>query len=47
MMTQYTDGYEFYKKMCKEHGMAPINFRLYVKQLSTEQLMAFNCQAKG
>lgn len=46
-MTKYTEGYEFYKKMCEEHGLTPINFRLYVSQLSTEQLLAFNTEAKG
>ncbi|OCS84573.1 transcriptional regulator [Caryophanon latum] len=46
-MTAYTAGYELYKKMCEAHGLTPINFRLYINQLSTEQLLAFNTEAKG
>ena len=46
-MTDYREGYEFYRKTCEEHGLQPINFHYYLLNLSQEQLDAYNDQAKS
>ena len=46
-MTMYQEGYEVYVKKCEQFGLKPVNFRLYVMQLSREQLFAFNEQARS
>ncbi|WP_338654413.1 transcriptional regulator [Lysinibacillus sp. Y5S-8] len=43
-MTDYREGYEFYRQVCEEHGLEPINFHYY---LSQEQLHAYNQYAKS
>ena len=45
-MTMYQEGYEVYVKKCEYFGLEPVNFRLYVMQLSKEQLFAYNEQAR-
>ncbi|MEA0562595.1 transcriptional regulator [Lysinibacillus irui] len=45
-MTDYRDGYEFYRQVCEEHGLEPINFHYYMLNLSQEQLDAYNQHAK-
>lgn len=45
-MTMYQEGYEVYVKKCEQFGLEPVNFRLYVNQLSKEQLFAYNEQAR-
>ena len=45
-MTDYREGYEFYRQVCEEHGLEPISFRYYIIQLSQQQLSAYNMQAK-
>ena len=45
-MKNYRDGYEFYLKICKQHGLEPINFNYYILNLTQEQLDAYNEQAK-
>ncbi|AVK85065.1 transcriptional regulator [Lysinibacillus sp. NPDC047702] len=46
-MTDYREGYEFYKQVCEKHGLEPINFHYYILNLSQEQLDAYNEQAKA
>jgi len=46
-MTDYREGYEFYRQVCEEHGLEPINFHYYILNLSQEQLDAYNKQAKS
>lgn len=45
-MTNYREGYEFYRHICEEHGLEPINFHYYILNLSQEQLNAYNEHAK-
>ncbi len=45
-MTDYRQGYEFYRQICDQHGLEPINFHYYILNLSQEQLDAYNEQAK-
>ena len=45
-MTMYRQGYEVYVEKCEQFGLEPVNFRMYVMQLSTDQLHAFNEQAR-
>lgn len=46
-MTIYQEGYEVYVKKCEQFGLQPVNFRLFVMQLSKEQLFAYNEQARS
>ena len=46
-MTNYQEGYQMYLKKCEHFGLEPVNFRYYVIQLSQDQLLAYNEQAKG
>ena len=45
-MTMYQQGYEVYVKKCVQFGLEPVHIRLYVMQLSKEQLFAYNEQAR-
>ncbi|MEK9198191.1 transcriptional regulator [Ureibacillus sp. 179-F W5.1 NHS] len=45
-MSVYREGYDYYVSKCMDFGLEPINFYYYVLQLSEEQLLAFNEQAK-
>ncbi|MEK5332927.1 MULTISPECIES: transcriptional regulator [unclassified Lysinibacillus] len=45
-MTDYRQGYEFYRQVCDKHELEPINFHYYILNLSQEQLDAYNEQAK-
>lgn len=45
-MSNYREGYDFYRKMCEKHGLDPINFNYYILNLSQEQLDAYNEQAQ-
>ena len=45
-MAMYQEGYEMYVRKCEQFNLQPINIRLYVKQLSNEQLSAYNEKAK-
>ena len=44
-MSMYRKGYEMYVMKCEQFGVEPVNFHLYVNQLSKEQLTAYNEQA--
>ena len=46
-MMIYQEGYEVYVKKCEHFGLQPVNFRLFVMQLSKEQLFAYNEQARS
>lgn len=46
MMTDYREGYEYYRQACEKHGLEPINFHYYILNLSQEQLDAYNHYAK-
>ena len=46
-MTIYEEGYEMYRQKCEQFGMEPVSFRHYVQQLSQEQLIGFNEQARS
>lgn len=41
-MENYIEGYEIYCEACESYGMESMNYYLYVKQLTEEQLHAFN-----
>jgi len=45
-MTDYREGYDFYRQACEKHGLEPINFHYYILNLSQEQLDAYNERAK-
>lgn len=45
-MAMYRKGYEVYVMKCGQFGIEPVNFHLYVNQLSKEQLHAYNEQAQ-
>jgi len=45
-MTKYREGYDFYRQVCENHGLEPINFHYYMLNLSQEQLDAYNERAK-
>lgn len=45
-MTDYREGYEFYRQVCEEYELEPINFHYYMLNLSQEQLDAYNQHAK-
>ncbi|MFJ7666585.1 transcriptional regulator [Lysinibacillus sp. NPDC097195] len=45
-MTDYRQGYEFYRQICVNYGLEPVNFHYYILNLSHEQLNAYNEQAK-
>lgn len=45
-MTDYRNGYEYYKKACKEYGLDPVNFHYFTIKLSHEQLEAYNERAE-
>ncbi|MEG0450108.1 MAG: transcriptional regulator [Lysinibacillus sp.] len=44
-MIDYRLGYEYYRKVCEEHKVIPINYHYYLLNLSQEQLDAYNEQA--
>lgn len=46
-MTDYREGYEYYRKICEKHGLDPINFHYYILNLTQEQLDTYNKQAKS
>ncbi|MGE7951074.1 transcriptional regulator [Lysinibacillus xylanilyticus] len=46
-MTDYREGYEFYRQVCETHDLEPINFHYYILNLSHEQLKAYNERAKS
>ncbi|MEX3743744.1 MULTISPECIES: transcriptional regulator [Lysinibacillus] len=46
-MTDYREGYEFYRQVCETHDLEPINFHYYILNLSHEQLNAYNERAKS
>lgn len=41
-MEHYFEGYQTYCQACKTYGLESMNYYLYVKQLTEEQLYAFN-----
>lgn len=41
-MDFYRKGYQIYCEACEQYGMPSMNFHLYIKQLTEEQLNAFN-----
>lgn len=41
-MEHFMEGYEKYCEACENYGLESMNFYLYVKQLTEEQLYAFN-----
>ena len=41
-MTDYRIGYEYYKKVCLEHSLQPLNFHYFILNLSQQQLEAYN-----
>lgn len=45
-MTDYRQGYEYYRQICNSHELEPINFHYYILNLSQEQLETYNEQAK-
>ncbi|MFJ7887041.1 transcriptional regulator [Lysinibacillus xylanilyticus] len=45
-MTDYREGYDFYRQVCVKHGLEPINFHYYILNLSQEQRDAYNERAK-
>lgn len=45
-MSVYEEGYNYYVSKCKAFGLEPIQFHVYIMNLSEEQLQAFNEQAK-
>ncbi|MEX3622526.1 transcriptional regulator [Viridibacillus arvi] len=46
-MEMYREGYETYCLACENYGMESMNFYLFVKNLTVEQLNAFNQHTKG
>ena len=47
IMSNYRDGYDYYVMRCMNFEIEPISFYYFVKQLSMEQLDAFNEQSKN
>lgn len=45
-MTMYEEGYNYYVAQCEQYGMQPLSLRYFVKQLTEEQLKAYNEYAK-
>lgn len=45
-MTDYRIGYEYYKQVCQQYGLEPVNFHYFILNLSQEQLDAYNERAK-
>jgi len=41
-MDMYREGYQIYCEACEQHGLQSMNFYLYVKNLTEEQLNAYN-----
>ena len=45
-MDMYREGYQIYCEACEQHGLQSMNFYLYVKNLTEEQLNAYNTHKK-
>lgn len=41
-MEHFMEGYQTYCQACENYGLESMNYHLYVKQLTEEQLYAFN-----
>ncbi|WP_010287555.1 hypothetical protein [Kurthia massiliensis] len=46
MMEMYREGYRIYCEACQQHGLESMNFYLFVKNLTEEQLNAYNVHKK-
>lgn len=44
-MIDYEIGYSYYKEVCQQYGLEPINFAFYLLSLSKQQLDAYNERA--
>lgn len=45
-MDMYREGYRIYCEACEQYGLQSMNFHLYVKNLTEEQLHAYNTHKK-
>lgn len=45
-MENYKEGYEIYRKACENYGLESMNYYLYIKHLTEEQLNAFDEHSK-
>lgn len=45
-MSVYEAGYNYYVSKCRDFGLEPIQFHVFIMNLSEEQLQAFNEQAR-
>lgn len=41
-MEHFKEGYQTYCQACESYGLESMNYYLYIKQLTEEQLYAFN-----
>lgn len=41
-MGDYRTGYDYYKQVCEQHELEPLNFHYFILNLSQKQLDAYN-----